>query len=208
MIARTALRCAIMATVIMVVAADVLAAGNYAFAPPRDWPKLRTGSTSAWVDSSGYQTVRLFPTQFAGDLSAFVNRTLARERSSHPTLHLWTNRTYPLCGGHPGRYLIWTTKSAQSNTWEQMLALWGYDAYIVSYKRPGNAPPNDVARLSLLSICGVGSIPLAPGGVPIAPQPAVPAQRQQAGTLPDTGAEPAPEPTGTIAHPYMPVIPP
>jgi len=125
MIARTALRCAIMATVIMVVAADVLAAGNYAFAPPRDWPKLRTGSTSAWVDSSGYQTVTLFPTQFAGDLSAFVNRTLARERSSHPTLHLWTNRTYPLCGGHPGRYHIWTTKSAQSNTWEQMLAFWG-----------------------------------------------------------------------------------
>jgi len=206
MTTRSVLRCGVLTAGILLVAASVLAAGNYAFAPPQNWAKLRGGSTTIWVDSTGYQTVTLFPTEFAGDLSLFANRTVARDRSSHPTFHLWTNRTYALCGGHPGRYVIWTTSS---NVWEQVLAIWGYDAYIVPYKRPGDAPPNNMARLSLLSICGVGSVPMAPGGVPVAAPPPVPAaQQQQSGALPDMGTQPAPEPTGTIAHPYMPVIPP
>lgn len=192
----------------LLVAASVLAAGNYAFAPPQNWAKQRGGSTTIWVDKGGSQTVTLFPTDFAGDLNAFVNRNLARNRAGHPTLHVWTNRTYALCGGHVGRYLIWTTSA---NVWEQVLAIWGYDAYVVTYKRPADAPPNSAARASLLSICGVGSVPMAPGGVPVAPQPAVPAaqtQQQQAGALPDNGMQPAPAPTGTISHPYMPVTPP
>lgn len=203
---RSALRCAVIAAGLFSVAASAIATGNYAFAPPQNWTKLRGGSTTVWADATGYQTVTLFPTQFAGDLNSFANKTLARDRSGHPSLHLWTNRSYALCGGHPGRYLIWTTSS---NVWEQVLAIWGYDAYVVTYKRPGSASPNKIARLSLLSICGVGSVPMSPGGVPVAPAPVVPAaQQQQSGTLPDSGAQPAPEPTGTIAHPYMPVLPP
>ena len=210
--ATSALCCIALASSLVLAAATAMAAGNYAFAPPADWARQRAGSTSAWIDTSRTQTVTLFPTEFGGDLGAFVNRTLNRERASYPGLHVWTNRTYALCGGHPGRYVIWTqTPTGKGTVWEQVIALWGYDAYIVSYKRPSNDPPDNAARASLLSVCGVGSVPMSPGGVPVTPVTQVnqpQAQAPQPASLPDAGAQQAPNPQATISHPYMPIAPP
>jgi len=184
-----------------------LAAGNYAFAPPTGWSHVRSGTESTWLDPSGTQTLKLFQTTYGGDLISFVNRTLAQERKTYPTQHVWTNKNYLICGRHTGRYVIWTaTSNGKSKVWEQMLALWGDDGYIVSYMRPEANPPSSVARGSLLSICGVGSVPEQPGGVPVTPQNNQPSQCQPAGT-PDQADQPTPNPTGTVDHPYMPVIP-
>ncbi len=183
-----------------------LAAGNYAFAPPSGWSHVRSGTESTWLDPSGSETVKLFQTSYGGDLTSFANRTLAQERKTYPTQHVWTNKNYYICGGHSGRYVIWTaTSNGRSKVWEQMLALWGYDGYIVTYTRPEKSPPSSVARGSLLSICGVGSAPVQPGGVPVTPQNNAP-QPQPDGASPSVD-QPTPNPTGTVGHPYMPVIP-
>ncbi len=152
------------------------------------------------------EIVTLFPTQFGGDLNAFVTHTLKAERAAYPSLHLWTNRNYVICGDHTGRYLIWTASSkGVGKVWEQMLAVWGYDAYVVSYTRPQKSPPSNAARASLLSICGVGSLPVAPGGVPVTAHNNAPPEAAQQGSADDTIDQPAPNPTGTISHPYMPI---
>jgi hypothetical protein len=195
---------------IVSVASGAWAAGNYAFAPPQDWLRVHSGTTSKWMDPDGTQVVTLFPTEFGGDLSAFVTHTLKSERKAYPTQHVWTNRNYAICGGHTARYVIWTAPNSKSSkVWEQVLALWGYDGYIATYTRPQKSPPSSVARASLLSICGVGTVPQAPGGVMVAPHSGdvPPAQGQPAG-LPDAGDQASPNPSETISHPYMPVLPP
>jgi hypothetical protein len=188
---------------------SALAAGNYAFSSPQGWSKVRSGTTSKWVDPTGTQALTLFPTEFTGDLNAFVTRTLKKERAAYPSQHVWTNRNYYICGGHTGHYVIWTASSSgRSMIWEQMLALWGYDAFIVTYTRPEKSPPSSIARGSLLSICGVGSAPVAPGGVPVTPQNNAPPAQPPVVPAPDATDQPAPNPTGTISHPYMPVTQP
>ncbi|MDQ6767679.1 MAG: hypothetical protein M3Z41_07705 [Candidatus Eremiobacteraeota bacterium] len=190
---------------LILIATTALAAGNYAFAPPAGWARVRSGSDAKWVDPSGTQSLRLFWTTYASDLNSFVNRTLKQERAAYPTQQVWTNRNYSICGRHTGRYVIWTASDhGQSKVWEQMLALWGYDAYTVTYVRPAKNGPSVVARGSLLSICGVGSVPQQPGGVPVAPQNTAPPHNQPE---PAPVVQPTPNPTGTIYHPYMPVIP-
>ena len=189
------------------VATVALAAGNYAFAPPAGWTHVRSGTESKWIDPTGSETLKLFVTTHTGDLNSFVNAALKQERFAYPTQYVWNNRNYLVCGGrHTGRYVIWTASThGRSMVWEQLLALWGSDGYVVTYVRPQKNPPSNVARGSLLSICGVGSAPEQPGGVPVAPAKyPPPAQGQPAPPLPE---QPAPYPSGTISHPYMPVIP-
>ncbi len=191
---------------LILIATVALAVGNYAFAPPTGWTRVRSGVESKWVDPSGSETLKLFVTTHTGDLNSFVNRTLKQGRLTYPTQYVWTNRNYLVCGRHTGRYVIWTASThGASMIWEQLFALWGSDGYLATYVRPQKNPPSRVARASLVSICGVGSAPEQPGGVPVVPaknQP--PAQGQPAPPQPD---QPTPNPSGTIYHPYMPVIP-
>ena len=185
-----------------------MAAGNYAFGPPAGWSRTHSGTTAKWADPTGAETLTLFPTQFGGDLNGFVAKALKKERAAYPTQHVWTNRNYAICGGHTARYLIWTASSnGQSKVWEQMLALWGYDGYIVTYARPEKNQPSNVARGSLFSICGVGSAPAQPGGVPVTTQNNAPPA--PAPIAPSTGSadQSTPNPSATLGHPYMPVIP-
>jgi len=156
---------------------------------------------------AGGETLKLFATTHSADLNSFVNRTLKAERATYPTQYVWTNRNYLVCNGrHTGRNVIWTGSThGRSMVWEQLFALWGSDGYVVTYARPQKNPPSNVARSSLVSICGVGSAPEQPGGMPVVPannQP--PVQGQPAPPQPD---QPAPYPSGTIPHPYVPVIP-
>ena len=168
---------ALVGTAIFMVTA-VLAAGNYAFSPPAGWTRVRSGEEPKWLEPSGAQSVTLFTTTFAGDLGSFVTRELRQERAAQPTQHVWTNSDYTICGRHTGRYVIWTSSSKGATTiWEQMMALWGYDGYVVTYARPATLRPSDVARGSLLSICGVGSLPEQPGGVPVTPSRTAPPHR-------------------------------
>lgn len=194
---------------VILIGTVALATGNYAFAPPAGWTHVRSGTESKWLDPTGSETLKLFVTTHVGDLNSFVNRTLKQDRLAYPTQYVWTNRNYTICGRHTGRYVIWTASThGRSMVWEQLLALWGYDGYIVTYVRPQQNPPSRVARGSLVSICGVGSAPEQPGGVPVAPvNNQTPAPGQPA--LPQTpqSDQPAPYPSGTIPHPYMPVIP-
>jgi hypothetical protein len=179
-------------------------AGNFAFAPPSGWMNVHSGTNGKWMDPTGVEVVTLHPTTFGGDLSTFALYTLKQGRASNPSQHVWTNKNYPLCGRHIGRFLIWTANNhGKSVIWEQMIALWGEDGYVVTYLRPASHAPNDIARASLVSICGVGSIPEQPGGVPV-PLPRPPAQNQPA---PEPPVAPTPNPTGTIYHPYVPTMP-
>ncbi|HEV2878196.1 MAG TPA: hypothetical protein VGW96_01340 [Candidatus Eremiobacteraceae bacterium] len=189
---------------LLFIAATAFAAGNYAFAPPQGWTHVRSGTESKWLDPTGGETLKLFQTSYAGDLNSFVNRTLKQERSAYPTQYVWNNKNYSICGRHTGRYVIWTASThGRSMVWEQLFALWGYDGYIATYTRPQKDPPSNAARGSLVSICGVGSAPEQPGGVPVTPQNPPPAQNQPA----PPPEQPTPNPTGTIYHPYVPVIP-
>jgi hypothetical protein len=189
------------------IAAVAFAAGNYAFAPPSGWTHVRSGAESKWVDATGAETLTLFATSYGGDLNSFVTRKLKQERTAYPTQYVWTNRNYLICGRHTARYVIWTASSqGKSMVWEQILALWGYDGYIVTYVRPEKNPPSSIARGSLLSICGVGSVPEQPGGVRVTPQNNPPPQGQPA-PAPEPVEQPTPNPAGTIYHPYMPTMP-
>jgi hypothetical protein len=184
---------------------SALAAGDFAFSPPTGWTKLASGTNMRWVDQTGKEYVIFHPTSFNGDLDSFVNAMLKKERVQYPSQHVWTNKNYYVCGHHVGRYVIWTSsKSGQTTIWEQMLALWGQDGYAISYLRPESHPPSSAARASLLSICGVGETVEPAGGVPVGPQHNAPAGSGGQGEQPQA---PTPGPTGTISHPYMPVIP-
>ena len=194
-------------TVVVLAAAGALADGNFGFAPPQGWTRMRSGTERKWVNPSGAEMVKLFPTTYAGGLDSFVLRTLAQERATYPTQHVWVNRNYMICGGHTGRFVIWTSSNrGRRQVWEQMLALWGADGYIVTYMRPDKDRPDNIARGSLLSICGAGTAAEQPGGVRVAPQNAAPSNNQPL-PLPAPIGQPTPNPTGTIYHPYMPVIP-
>jgi hypothetical protein len=170
-----------------------LAQANYAFSAPPGWTNLRSGSSSKWMNPTGIEFVILRPTTFAGDLSALVDRELKQQRATHPTMQVWTNNSYLICGRHTARYLIWTAPSKTQGTtlvWEQVVALWGDDAYVVTYQRPQKDAPNSVARSSILSICGVGSAPEQPGGVPVST--AAPAPQSTANPEPTATTAPAP----------------
>lgn len=183
------------------------ASSDYAFSPPIGWTKLASGTNAKWVDRSGTEYVTLHPTTFYGDLTAFVNAMLKKEKTVNPTQYVWANKNYVVCGRHTGRYVIWTS-SAHGHTiiWEQMLALWGQDAYAATYVRPSSHQPNRIARGSIVSICGVGEGSEPVGGVPVTLPKAAPAAPAQDNT--DTIVQPTPEPTGTISHLYAPYIPP
>lgn len=198
---------ALTATIVFMGAA-ALAQANYAFAAPLGWTNLRSGSSSKWMNPTGTEFVILRPTTFAGDLSALVNRELKQERATHPTLQLWTNKNYQICGRHTARYLIWTAPSkTQGKTlvWEQIVALWGDDAYVVTYQRPEKYPPSDAARSSIVSICGVGSAPEQPGGVPVRAE--TPAPAPQSPATPEPAATTAPTPYANPTMRYAPTIP-
>jgi hypothetical protein len=181
------------------------ASGDYAFSPPTGWAKLASGTNMKWADPAGTEFVALHPTTFYGDLNAFVNAMLKKEKTANPTQYVWANKNYLICGRHTGRYVIWTsTAHGHTSIWEQMFALWGQDGYAVTYVRPQNLPPSTVARAALVSICGVGEGTEPVGGVPVTLPKAAPAE-----PAPDTETivQPTPAPTGTIPHPYVPVIP-
>jgi len=202
------LRAGALTIALILIATVALAVGNYAFAPPSGWSHVRSGAESKWLDPTGSETLKLFVTTHTGDLNSFVNRTLKQERSAYPTQYVWNNRNYLVCGGrHTGRYVIWTASTrGRSMVWEQLFALWGYDGYVVTYVRPQKNPPSNVARGSMVSICGVGSAPEQPGGVPVTPaKNPPPAQGQPA--PPPTPQHLTPYPSGTIPHPFMPVVP-
>ncbi len=184
------------------------ASGDYAFSPPAGWTKLASGTNLRWVDPSRNEYVYLHPTNFNGDLNAFVNAMLKKEKAANPSQYVWANKNYFICGRHTGRYVIWTSSGhGHTSIWEQMMALWGQDGYAVTYVRPQNRPPSGVARASLVSICGVGAMLEQPGGVPVSmPRSAPAGAGQDTGT--DSVAQPTPEPQGTISHPYVPFIPP
>lgn len=193
---------------IALISVAALAQANYAFSPPVGWTNLRSGSSSKWINPTGSEFVILRPTAFAGDLSALVDRTLKQERATHPALHLWTNKDYRICGRREARYLIWTAHSniqGKDLIWEELVALWGADAYVVTYQRPENHPPSAVARSSMLSICGVGSAPEQPGAVPVKMQTHPPAAPGQANPEPAATAPPTPYTYPTMR--YAPVIP-
>lgn len=196
-----------MTTGVFLMGLAAFGAGDYAFSPPVGWTKLTSGTNMKWVDPTGKEYVVLHPTSFNGDLSSFVSAMLKKEKTQYPTEHVWTNKNYLVCGRHTGRYVIWTASGGGHTTiWEQMLALWGQDGYAVTYTRPENHKPNTAARASLLSICGVGESVQPVGGVPVGPQNNTPAAGSGQGGEP-TIEQPTPGPTGTIYHPYMPVIP-
>lgn len=187
------------------VAVCVLASGDYAFSPPLGWTKLASGTNMKWVDSSGKEYLYLHPTSYNGDLNAFVNAMVKKEKTQYPTLYVWTNKNYLICGRHTGRYVIWTSSAhGHTSIAEQMMALWGQDGYVITYMRPQNHPPSSVARMSLLSICGVGETVEPAGGVPVT-MPKAQSTAAPQGT--DTTVQPTPEPTGTIYHMYAPFIP-
>ena len=189
------LQIGVLTAAISLIAAAALAQANYAFAAPTGWTNLRNGTSSKWMNPTGTEFMILRPTTFAGDLSALVNQELKQQRATHPTMHLWTNKAYQICGGHAARYLIWTAPSkTQGKTliWEQILALWGDDAYVVTYQRPENDPPSSVARSSMLSVCGVGSAPEQPGGVPVKAATAAPAAQSTPNAEPTATTAPAP----------------
>lgn len=196
-----------MTTGVLLMGLAAFGAGDYAFSPPVGWTKLASGTNVKWADQTGKEYVVLHPTSFNGDLSSFVSAMLKKEKTQYPTEHVWTNKNYFMCGQHTGRYVIWTASGGGHTTiWEQMLALWGQDGYAVSYTRPESHKPNAAARASLLSICGVGEAAQPVGGVPVNAQNNAPA----AGSGQSGGAtidQPTPGPTGTISHPYVPIIP-
>jgi hypothetical protein len=190
----------------LVLGVAAFGAGDYAFAPPTGWTKLASGTNLKWVDPSGKEYVLLHPTSFNGELNSFVVAMLKKEKAQYPTQHVWTNKNYYICGDHVGRYVIWTsTDRGHTTIWEQMFGLWAQDGYAVTYRRPRTDPPSLTARTSLLSICGVGESVEPAGGVPVSPQNNAPAQGIG---QPAAGVDvPTPGPTGTISHPYVPVIP-
>lgn len=201
------LRAIALSTAAVLVGVAAFGAGDYAFAPPVGWSKLASDTNTKWVDPSGDEYLVLHPTSFHGDLSTFVSALLKKEKTSYPTQHVWTNKNYLICGRHTGRYVIWTASGAGHTTiWEQMLALWGQDGYAVTYTRPGNHGPSGAARASLLSICGVGESAEPVGGMPVGPQNNAPAAGSGQPVEPSI-VQPTPGPTGTISHPYMPIIP-
>ncbi len=186
-------------------AAAALAA-NYAFAPPEGWARVRSGTDSTWLDPSGTERVQFFLTNYPGDLDSLVKRTLKQEHAANPTMHVWTNRNYLICGNHVARYVIWTSTSHGTEmVWERLIALWGDDGYLLTYARPRSHPPSTIARRSLVSICGVGEPSEQPGGVPIPPHIA-PAQGEPPAVVVPADI-PSPDPGATISHPYVPVIP-
>jgi hypothetical protein len=194
--------CAVFASV------QAYSAGDFAFAPPSGWNKIENGTNMKWVDQSRQEYVILHPTTFNGSLAQFVNAMLKKEKGQYPTQHVWANKNYYICGRHTGRYVIWTsTGRGQTAVWEQMLAVWGEDGYAVTYVRPQSHPPSNIARASLLSICGIGESLQPSGGAPVGGSNT---NNQPAAGWQPQGVEldaPSPAPTGTISHPYMPVIP-
>ncbi len=186
-----------------------LAAGNFAFSPPGGWQAHeRVGTSNKWTDPTGLESVSLFTTTYAGNLSTFVNRELHRERAAYPSQRVFTNKNYLICSRHTGRYLIWTSGSnGKSLIHEQMLALWGDDGYIITYVRPANRPPDNTARASLLSICGVGAGVITPGGVPVSPANPPRPPENAPSPAPTEAPTPTPYVYPSLYPRYVPVVP-
>lgn len=196
--------------------ASSLAAGDFAFSPPSGWVKVAAVSNAKWIDRRGTEFVIFHPTSFQGSLSMFVAAILKKEKAAFPDQRVWNNKPYYICGAHPGRYVIWTTAShGRPAVWEQVMAIWGGDAYVVSYVRPHNHAPSAVARASLLSVCGVAAGGVESqwqaedaAGAASAPSAsgATATQAGQPASAPDQ--EPTPYVEPTILPRYAPFIPP
>ncbi|MDQ6779861.1 MAG: hypothetical protein M3Z37_01735 [Candidatus Eremiobacteraeota bacterium] len=192
----------------LVVASSILVqADGYGFSPPNGWRAQRppAGYAGLWVNPAVREAVNLNTTMTA-DLSDLVARQLRKSHALYPSLHLYDNLPYHVCGRHEARYLVWTS-SAGGREWihEQVMAQWQGNGYIASYVRPAGSAPNRDARLSLVSVCGV------PGGSlsnPSAPAPAAQPQSQPDNN-PASGTTAAPTPYvyPSLVPRYAPVIP-
>ncbi|MBC5806789.1 MAG: hypothetical protein DLM53_05550 [Candidatus Eremiobacter antarcticus] len=185
---------------------------GFGFSPPSGWraQKAPAGFVGLWTRPDALEALNLSTASFNGSVSAFANDILAIQRWKTPSLHVYANQPFTICGNHTGRYLIWTSMF-RGRSWihEQMLGLWGTNGYISSYVRPSNHPPSAAARASLVSVCGVagGGAPnqSAPQAAP-APQSQPAAPANQPPPAPNSGV-PTPYVYPSLAPRYVPVIP-
>ena len=182
-------------------------ADGYGFSPPNGWRATHppAGYAGLWVNPAGQEAVNL-ATASVSSLSSLVSRQLQKSGTLYPSMHLYSNVPYHVCGHHDARYLIWTSSNRGSH-WihEQVMADWGDSGYVASYVRPASFAPNRDARAAIVSICGVtgaginnpssGSQP-APQSQPAAETPAQPAP-----------AQPTPYVYPSLTPRYAPVIP-
>lgn len=192
------------------ICAMIAQADGYGFSPPSGWRAQHApaGYTGLWVNPAGAEAVNLANVS-ASSLQGLVNQQIQKFHSLYPSMHIYSNAPYHVCGGHEARYLIWTAVSHGAQ-WihEQVLAEWEGNGYVASYARPGSYAPNRAARASIVSVCGVAgglNNPSAPQA-PQAPQPA------QSGSNPATAAPAAPASPTPYVYPslyprYAPVIP-
>lgn len=183
-------------------------ADAYAFSPPSGWHGHGSSSSGHWVAPSGMESVSLVTAQVSGDLSAFVNHELGKQRATYPSQRIYNNKNYSLCGRHIGRYVIWTSSNGgHDRIHEQVITAWNTDGYVLTYVRPANHPPSNAARASLLSICAVYNGTIPPGGVPV--QTAPPPVQPNATVAPAAPVNPSPTPYvyPSLVPRYAPVIP-
>gem|GEM_PF-1578496 len=202
----------LMGAVALVFCSLLAHADGYGFSPPTGWRAQHApaGYTGLWVNPAAQEAVNLLSTP-AGSLSGLVQRQMQKSRTLYPSMQVYSNVSYHVCGRHEGRYLIWTAVS-HGSPWihEQVMANWQDNGLVASYVRPGNAAPSRAARASIVSICGVAGGSL---NNPSAPQPAAaPAQPAQPDNNPATTAPAGPATATPYGYPslaprYVPVIP-
>ena len=202
---------ATLAGVAVLLAGALLAhADGYGFSPPGGWRPQRppSGYAGLWVNPAGREAVNLATTS-ASSLNSLVNRQVQKSRALYPSMHVYSNVPYHVCGRHDARYLIWTATS-HGASWihEQVMADWQDNGFVASYVRPASYPPNRAARAALVSVCGVagGSLsnPSAPQAAP-APQQGQPETSNTA--APVVPATPTPYAYPSLVPRYAPVIP-
>lgn len=205
---RTVILAAAIAGLAIVVASSILVqADGYGFSPPNGWRAQRppAGYAGLWVNPAVREAVNL-NTAMTADLNDLVSRQLRKSHALYPSMHVYNNLPYHVCGRHEARYLVWTS-SAGGHEWihEQVMAQWQGNGYIASYVRPASSAPSRDARASLVSVCGVaGGSP----SFPSAPAPTAP-QQSQPGSNPGSAATVAPTPYvyPSLVPRYAPVIP-
>ena len=184
-------------------------ADGYGFSPPNGWVAQRppAGYAGLWLNPLRSEAVNL-ATVPAYSLSGLASHELGVDRSLYPSIHVYNNAQFRVCGRHDARYLIWTS-SSHGKVWvhEQLLSVWGATGYVASYVRPSAFAPSRSARSSIISICAVPgadiSNPAGAGGIAPANQPP-PANGGAGG---EETAPPSPSAYPTITPRYAPIIP-
>ena len=182
-------------------------AGGYGFSPPSGWRAQRppAGYAGLWLNPNAQEAVN-FVTTPATSLTNLVSRQIQKSLAVYPSMHLYSNVPYHVCGRHEGRYLIWTS-SSHAAQWihEQVIANWQGNGYVASYVRPASYTPNRAARASISSMCGVAGGSLNNPSAPYAAPPPPPQNQPQ--ISPATPTAPTPYGYPSLYPRYAPVIP-